>query len=254
VLTTRDSAARLALIAALMLVASGHGCEESDAPLPSPVVAHAKLLEDEDGSVDVELSLRGLSPPMPVEGAHATQLRDPDDRELELEAHGPGRYVGAVEQLEPGGHYTFGFALGEERARAAHVLAGSFGLEVHVPFVRPTVTLIEPFVVDAHIEWSPSAPGLVEVRDEADELVYQNFDFDEPKWAALTAGEHVIPGAALSGSGPWVARVCALAIARPSATPMPKPQHTGSETPSRGLGWGSGAIAGRCTAITLTRD
>ncbi len=193
-----------ALLGTLTGAKSGCGTQESNETWNSPVQAVMTLLEAADGTVTAELVLisTNTADHQFVDTAQAPRVRAPDGSEVSLTLGDPGHYTASSATdanltYEPGETYQFRFELDDPDA-ADQVAGGNFVAVMTAPddVVTFEISKEPAFAGDtAQLSWTPTERyALVNITYEpTGELVYANFDFQEPtfdgsKWARLKRG------------------------------------------------------------------
>ncbi len=202
---------------------NGCGSKEANDTFTSPVQAVTTVLEHDDGSVEantVLISTRTTTHDF-VDTATNVQLRLPDGTPVPLSLDTPGHYVAEPSALSftAGGTYQIKFDL-DDASAAGKVAGGNFVAVMDAPDDTVTASFSTPpaFTGDTStIKWSPSNRyGLIRISDASGNIVYENFDFNEPhfdgsKWARLTKGGSVELGVdVFADAGTYTVRVCAV--------------------------------------------
>lgn len=243
----------LALPAALpMLMGAEGGCTLFQATLDSPVQAVTTLVEKADGTVEVDLTIVSTAPEdgaVFVSNARNAQLRVPGGAIVDLVPAEPGHYRATSDDnpdlvYDTSQNYRVTFELDDEDL-AEDAAGGDFIAVVTAPDeeVSFELTKAPDFAGDtAEVTWTPTnLEGLLRVRNETGEIVYDTFDwshpeFDGSKWASLIrGGSHTLPVDVFADPGTYTISFCAVAS-----------QEGFDEELSSGLGALSGFLAGKC--------
>lgn len=180
-------------------------CEEEDiTTASSPVQAVTLLLEKPDGTVEAELTLISTTDANNhqfVNEAKNTSIRIPvpGGKEVSLESRGNGKYA-ASSKTNPDLEYieneTYQYKFDLDSDSAGQVTGGNFVAVMDSPYDQVSFNYFELPDFDgdsSRFSWSPvSLRGIYTIRDAADEVVYQNYDFTNSsfsgdKWARLAS-------------------------------------------------------------------
>jgi hypothetical protein len=239
----------LVLIPLLTGAKSECGSREAHETLTSPVQAVGTLLERADGAVDASLVIiSSAGDDSFVDEAEDVTMRMPDGERVELVLSGPGHYTASSEDdaalvYEGGATYNFRFTL-DDGAAGRDGRGGTFNGNQDAPDDEVSAELSDPpmFAGDsAAVSWEPAGRyGLVRVLDAGGEVVFESFDFGQPrfdgsKWARLERGDLEFSTDVFMDAGQYTIEVCAVDKAGDFDTEL-----------DASLGVGSGFLIGRC--------
>lgn len=209
----------------LFTVGKKSGCsKEETETLLSPVQAIATIVQHEDQSVDVDLTLisTAVNPPVFVETAKEVRLRvineqTGDTKSIQLRQDAAGHYTASSANnpdlyFEYGVLYSFDFELDDDET-ATRVSGGTFIAQVNAPDNGVTLSVTKaPAATEttAEIKIEQSyGKGILRIVDEPGRETYSNWNMDTPafdgsKWNSLIQGsKHTIPAVAFPDSGKY---------------------------------------------------
>ncbi len=251
-----------ALFALLFLPAAKNGCgsKEANTTFTSPVQAVTTLLANDNGTVEAEVVLISTASTQHkfIDDATNVQLRVPDGTLIPLSLSSSGHYTAdssgnAALVYTPKSTYQFKFDL-DNATEAKKVAGGNFSAVTDAPNDQVSFSFSKQpaFAGDTStVMWSPSERyALVTVTDSTGNVVYQNFDFQDPhfdgsKWARLKKGGSMDLGVdVFANAGTYSVRLCAVNKVSDFDTSL-----------SADLGALSGFLIGRCApeqSVTVT--